>query len=115
MPTRTEAQINLYQTHLTRWRRQLTREQWQQLKVVVIGSQMPRKGNLAVQYFAKLLGVPGEGKRIVYAESLWGEKKALALLGKYELDRKAATAFFNEPDRLAPTSSRTPPRSICKS
>jgi hypothetical protein len=96
-----EVQINLYQTHLKQWRGQLTPEQWQNLKVVVIGSQMPRKGNLAVQYFAKLLGEKGEGKRIVYAESLWDEKKALSLLAAYQFDRKAGTAFFNEPDRLA--------------
>lgn len=95
------AQIEVYQKVLSQWRKQLTAEQWRRLKVVVIGSQMPRKGNLAVQYFAKLLGVSGEGERIVYAESLWEEKQALSLLGKYQLDRKAGVAFFDEPDRLA--------------
>ena len=33
------------------WKGQLSAEEWNRLTVVVMGTQLPRKGNLAVQYF----------------------------------------------------------------
>src|SRR3954462_7953833 len=51
--------------------------EWERLTVVVMGRQLPRRDNLAVRYFAPLLGEPGEGRRIVYAESLFDDPKAL--------------------------------------
>jgi hypothetical protein len=68
--------------------------------VVVIGSALPRKDNVAVQYFARLLGVPGEGPRLVYAESLWDEARAVNLLGTHELDTAIGSAFFADPRRM---------------
>src|SRR5262249_49392699 len=73
------AQIDGYHAQLAKWRQQLSAEDWQKLRVVVSGSQMPRKGHLAVQYFAHLLGEKGEGPRIVYAEAIFDEKRALNL------------------------------------
>mgnify|MGYP000362221981 CR=1 FL=1 len=35
-------------------------DQWAGVRVVVLGPQMPRRHNVAVQYFAKLLGIAGE-------------------------------------------------------
>jgi hypothetical protein len=92
-------QIDAYQTQASAWQKKLG-DDWSKVHVVVMGSAMPRKQNLAVQYFAWLLGEKGEGKRIVYAESLWDEARALNLLGTHLLDRQAATAFFDEPERL---------------
>jgi len=85
---------------VTRWKRQLAPEEWGRLRVIVIGSQMPRKENLLVQYFARLLGEPGESKRIIYAESIYEEPRALNLLGTHLLDSAAAQAFFGDPRRL---------------
>jgi len=85
---------------VTRWKRQLAPEEWGRLRVIVIGSQMPRKENLLVQYFARLLGEPGESKRIIYAESIYEEPRALNLLGTHLLDSAAAQAFFGDPHRL---------------
>jgi hypothetical protein len=82
------------------WREKLTEEEWNRLRVVVMGSQLPRKDNLAVQYFARLLGEEGEGKRIVYAEALFDEGKALDLLGTRLLDTRIGDAFFADPLRM---------------
>ena len=82
------------------WRKLLSAEEWGRLKVIVCGSQMPRRENLAVQYFAKLLGEKGEGTRILYAEALFEQEKVLRLLGTHLQDRDIAQAFFDDPLRL---------------
>lgn len=93
-------QIDGYHARVSEWRRKLSAEEWAKMRIVVLGSQMPRKDNLAVQYFARLLGETGEGRRIVYAEGLGDEKRALSLLGTHLLDREIATAFFDDPTRM---------------
>jgi hypothetical protein len=93
-------QIDGYHAQVSAWRRKLSAEQWGKLLVVIMGSQMPRKDNLAVQYFARLLGEAGEGRRIIYAEALFDEKRALNLLGTHLMDREIATAFFDDPVRM---------------
>jgi hypothetical protein len=93
-------QIDAIHAQVTAWRKQLSAEDWQKLRVVVIGSQMPRKSNLAVQYFAKLLKEPGEGKRIIYAEALFDEQKAVNLLGTHLVDTQLGAAFFDDPQRM---------------
>jgi hypothetical protein len=42
----------------------------------------------------------GEGRRVVYAESLWDEEKAVNLLGTLRLDGKLSVAMFGDPYRL---------------
>ena len=44
--------------------------------MLILGSALPRKNNLATQYFARLLGEPGEGPRIIYTESIFEEPRA---------------------------------------
>jgi hypothetical protein len=82
------------------WRAELSPEEWKRLTVVVMGMQLPRKGNLAVQYFARLLGEPGEGRRIIYAESLFDEPRALDLLATHLVDTQVGIDFFNDPQRM---------------
>ena len=82
------------------WKADMAPAEWQGLRVVVEGSPMPRKGNLAVQYFSRLLAETGEGLRIIYAESLFDESRALNLLGTNLLDSDIATAFFADPMRM---------------
>ena len=43
------------------WKGRLSPEEWNRLTVVVMGTQMPRKGNLAVQYFGAPAGRAGRG------------------------------------------------------
>ncbi len=93
-------QIDAYHAQVVKWRRQLTAEQWGKLRVIVMGSQLPRKDNIAVQYFAKWLGQAGESRRLIYSEAIYDEQKALNLLGSHMLDRRAAEAFFADPTHL---------------
>jgi hypothetical protein len=93
-------QIDALHAQVKAWRKQMSADEWQRLHVVVMGSAMPRKGHIAVQYFAKLLGETGEGRRIVYAEALWDEGKALDLLGTHLLDTDIGAVFFKDDQRM---------------
>jgi hypothetical protein len=93
-------QIDAFHKQMCDWKKQLTADEWRKLRVVIQGSQMPRKGNLAVQYFAKLLAESGEGPRIIYAEGLFETQSALNLLGTHILDSRVAQSFFNDSRRM---------------
>jgi hypothetical protein len=95
-----KAQVDAYHAQVSAWRRQMPEAEWSGLHVVVLGPQMPRRRNVAVQYFAKLMGLPGEGRRLVYAEVLSGEQQALNLLATHRLDSELAVAFFGDPERM---------------
>jgi hypothetical protein len=94
------AQIDAYHAQVSAWRRTLGPEAWSQLRVVVLGGQMPRKGNVAARYFAKCLGIEGESRRLVYAEQSSGPPSALNLLATHQLDSEIGAAFFNDPERM---------------
>jgi hypothetical protein len=95
-----QAQIDGLHREMRQYRAQLSEAEWKRLRVIVQGSQPPRKDHLAVQYFARLLGEPGEGERIVYAEMLFDETKALALLGTKLLDARVGQDVWEDPSRL---------------
>ena len=97
----TKAQLDSMHKQIKEWRAQLTPDEWQNLHVLIQGSHMPRQGHAARQYFARLLGEKGEGARIIYAEALFDEERALNLLGNYLVDVPAGIAFFDDPLRLA--------------
>jgi len=78
----------------------MTAEDWRALRVVIIGSHMAREGEVAEQYFLRLLGEAGEGDRVVYAEGLWQPRDALDLLATHRVDLGAGAAFFGEPMRM---------------
>ena len=82
------------------WKDQMALAEWDRVTVVVMGQPLPRKDNLAVQYFARLLGVAGEGRRIVYAESLHDEPRALDLLATRLVDTQVGLDFFDDPGRM---------------
>jgi hypothetical protein len=96
------ARAQLLATHrqVMAWKKDMTPEEWAALTVIVQGGQTPRVENAAVQYFARLFGENGEGRRVVYAEGLWDEDKAVNLLGTLRLDGKLAVAVFNDPGRM---------------
>jgi hypothetical protein len=94
------AELDAMHRQVMRWKAEMTPEEWKRLHVVVMGSAMPRKGNLSVQYFARLLREPGEGPRIVYAESLSDEGRAMRLLGTRLFDTDIGVAFFGDKHRM---------------
>jgi len=97
------ARAQLAATHrqVMAWKKDMTAEEWGGLTVIVQGAQTPRAENAAVQYFARLFGeTTGEGRRVVYAEGLWDEDKAMNLLGTLRLDGKLSVAVFGDPFRM---------------
>jgi hypothetical protein len=92
----TRAQLDATHAQVSAWRRDLSPQEWNQLHVLIIGPHMPREGLVVTQYFLRLLHEPSEGRRVVYAESLWEEPKALDLLGTHLLDGSVGEAFFGD-------------------
>lgn len=106
-----QIRLDNYRRNATAWRESLGADEWARLRVVVQGAAMPRDDNLTVQFFAKLLGERSEGARIIYAESLFDEEKALNLLGTHLLDTQIGIDFFNDRwrmhrDLLGPAAAR---------
>lgn len=94
------AELDALHRQVMAWKSQMTEEEWKGLSVVILGSALPRKGSLTVQYFARLLGEPGEGKRITYAESIRDEAQALDLMGTRAVNSGIGVDFFNDPLRM---------------
>jgi len=94
------AQLDATHAQVSAWRRGLNPLEWDRLHVVIIGPHMPRQDLLVMQYFLRLLHQPAEGRRVIYAESLWDESKALDLLGTHLLDGGIGDAFFGDYMRM---------------
>lgn len=92
--------IDHFHKQMTTWKQTMGEEEWDQLHVIVLGPVMPRKNNLAVQYFSKLLGVRGEGLKITYAESIFSQHRALQVLGTNLLDTQIGEGYFADPWRM---------------
>src|SRR5262249_19028007 len=82
------------------WKAEMPAGDWDRLTVIVMGRPLPRKDNLAVQYFARLRGERGGGRRVVYAESLFDEPKAVDLLATRLVDTQIGEDFFGDPTRM---------------
>ena len=94
------AQLDATHTQVSAWRQDLGPQEWDRLHVLIIGPHMPREDLVVMQYFLRLLHEPGEGRRVVYAESLWEEPQALDLLGTHLLDGGVGEAFFGDYMRM---------------
>jgi len=90
------AELDALHSHVTEWRHQMTPDEWKALHVVVMGAHMPRDEEITMQYFERLLDEPVEGRRIIFAEGLWEEPRALDLLGTHLVDGSTGAAFFGE-------------------
>jgi len=96
----TRAQLDATHAQVSAWRRDLSPREWDQLHVLIVGPHMPREDLVVMQYFLRLLHEPREGRRVVYAESLWQESQALDLLGTHLLDGGVGEAFFGDYMRM---------------
>lgn len=94
-----KAQLVAMHRQVMAWKKAMTADEWAGLTAVIPGRQTPRAENLAVQYFARLFGERGEGRRVVYAEGL-DEDEALKLLGTLRLDGRLSVAVFDDPFRM---------------
>ena len=93
-----KCRLEALHNHVEKIRKSICPQSWENLSVVVMGPPMPRDGEVSMQYFrAKLLppgaercahlqsnsvneGMTFSGKKIIYAESIYEEDKALDLL-----------------------------------
>lgn len=92
--------IDHFHRQIVIWNQNISKEDWDRLHVIVSGPAMPRKNNLAVQYFSKLLGVRGEGEKIIYAESVFQPTRAMQILGTNLLDGQIGEGYFGDPWRM---------------
>jgi hypothetical protein len=89
-------QIEALDHVVSEWKRLLAHEEWNKLRVVVLGVPQANRENLLVQYFQRLLNVKDDRARIVYGENLSTEAGALRLLGTVLLDRGMSEMFFHK-------------------
>ncbi|MEO1990930.1 MAG: hypothetical protein ABGW78_03285 [Pirellulales bacterium] len=92
--------IDNYHSQMMTWKRELSKNEWSSIRIIIPGAALPRRNNLATTYFARLLGEQGEGQRIIYAESLFSDSEAMDLLGTHLLDTDIGVAFFEDPWRM---------------
>jgi hypothetical protein len=90
------AELDALHSHVSEWRNQMTPDEWKALHVIVMVAHMPRDEEITVQYFQRLLDEPVEGHRIICAEGLWEEPRALDLLATHLIDGNAGAAFFGD-------------------
>ena len=94
------AQLDALDRQVQAWRRELCPESWAQLRVIVEGSHTVREGNLAVQYFDRLLATNEREHRVVFTEGIYEEPRALAVLGTVIVDTRIGASFFGDPQRM---------------
>jgi hypothetical protein len=92
----TRAELDALHSHVMEWRHKLSQDEWQKLHVLIMSAHMPRDREVTMQYFERALNEPFEGRRIVYAEGLYEEPKAMDLLGTHIVDGSAGEAFFGD-------------------
>lgn len=85
---------------VARFRKGMAPGEWPGAQVVISTSHMAREDEISFQYFARLLGEPREGGRIVVGEGLWEPKDALDLLATHRVDGTLGLAVFGDAGRM---------------
>jgi len=96
------SQLNAMDKAMSKWHKEMSSDEWNQLYVFIATAHMPRQQLLAYQYFAKLLNQSEEGHRVIVGENpgTTTEEQAFDLIATHILDRKMASNFFNDPWRM---------------
>ncbi|QDU48585.1 hypothetical protein [Gimesia panareensis] len=94
------SQLDAMHRQVTAWKKEMTPEEWQKLRVSVKGAVLAREGNLAMQYFERLLNLEGPGMRLIYMERYVPPTPMQTLLATRSVDRGISIAFFDNPDRM---------------
>ncbi|QDT90975.1 hypothetical protein [Gimesia algae] len=94
------SQLDTMHEQVMTWKKEMTPEEWQKLRVSVKGAVLARDGNLAMQYFERLLNLEGPGMRLIFMERYAPPTPMLTLLATRSVDRGISIAFFDNPDRM---------------
>jgi hypothetical protein len=93
-------QLDAMHRHVMAWKSEMPSEHWKKLRVATQGAVLARNGDLAKQYFKRLLHIKKEGLRLVYKELYFPPTPMLTLLATRSVDRGISVAIFNNPDRM---------------
>jgi hypothetical protein len=93
-------QLEAIDADLRPWWAGLTDAERARTYVLVLGPKTPRDGNLAYTYFVNLLGRQQDGYRVIYAEGVYDEPGAEALLAQLLTDRRLSADFFVDERRM---------------
>lgn len=96
------SQLSSMDAAMTKFRKEMTPEEWKSMYVFIATAHMPRQELLAYQYFAKLLNQSQEGDRIIVGENpgTTTEEQGIDLVLTHILDKQIAIQFFNDPWRM---------------
>ena len=95
-----KSQLDAMHRQIIAWKKEIAHEQWKKLRVATQGAVLARNGDLAKQYFKRLLHIEKEGMRLVYKELYFPPTPMLTLLAMRSVDREISLAFFDIPDRM---------------
>ncbi len=97
-----KAQINLVNQVVMNWKKKMTKTEWQNLTVVVMGVHGARTNNLLMQYFSKVLNIPMYSEHLIYAECIKPEsdQAGLNLYAHVKMDADLAEAVFQDRVRM---------------
>lgn len=91
---------------------------WKRVCIAVMGPPMPREGELSMQYFEKILNIAASVKKcpyaktpegaahqsgkqkLIYAESIYEEDKALDLISIHLCDEEVGKALLNDENAM---------------
>ena len=94
------ARVDAIDRDIRPWWNALSQPERERTFVVVLGSKAARTGNLAYTYFVNLLGAAEDGRRVIYAESVFDEKGADGTLAQVLTDRRLSVDFFADERRM---------------
>lgn len=94
------AQVDWLHQVVKPWYESLSDSGKRDLKVLILAPKEPRDGYLMTQYFSRLLGVKGEGMKIVYAENVFDAEAGMNVLGTFLLDTQIGRGFFDDSWRM---------------
>ena len=95
-----DAELKSLDRLVTRWRGEMSAEEWARLYVVVLGPARPRERLPPYDYFARVLGPTSAGTRLLRAENVVDVPGALDLLATTVNDRQLGADFFADPARF---------------
>lgn len=95
-----EQQITALHTLVEGWRAAMSAEEWERLRVVVLGPNRPRESHPPYAYFARRLGSEVIGVRLVNADNVAEAAGGLDLLASTLTDNRLAADFFGDSGRL---------------